>query len=225
MTDMPDVFSPLIELAIELSAKWHDGTFRKSRWRDPAFDVPNGDVLRVPVIAHLTNVAMLVQRAGWDDITVAAAFLHDAIEDDNRFGQTLRIEELHKLMGEEVAARVRDVTERQRDDNGVFLDWKTRKEGYLAHLKTAPVASVAVSLADKLHNLWTMNQSLEQGMNIFEDGPERRGLSAGPERQNWFISAVLDLSMAYDDARLVPLRDALRHELERFERLADRYVS
>ena len=34
------LFSPLVEQAIELAAQWHDSTYRKSRWRDPAFDLP-----------------------------------------------------------------------------------------------------------------------------------------------------------------------------------------
>ena len=171
----------------------------------------------MPVMSHLTNVALLVQRAGWDDVTVAAAFLHDAIEDDNQYGDTLRYEELHALMGEEVARRVRDVTELKCDDQGAFRNWQDRKEGYLSHLRTAPAGSLAISLADKLHNLWTMNQSLARGIDIFADGPERRGLSAGPKRQLWYFNAVLDLSETHDDPRLHGLRTALRDELVRFD--------
>ena len=44
------LFSPLVEQAIELAAQWHDSTYRKSRWRDPAFDPPDEAVLRVPVV-------------------------------------------------------------------------------------------------------------------------------------------------------------------------------
>ena len=37
----------------------------------------------------LTTVGLLVARAGWDEVTVAAAFLHDVIEDRNAADQHL----------------------------------------------------------------------------------------------------------------------------------------
>ncbi|QXD14442.1 HD domain-containing protein [Rhodocaloribacter litoris] len=214
------VFSPLIEMAIELSAQWHDGTYRKSRWRDPAFEVPTAEALGVPVMAHVTNVALTVQRAGWDDVTVAAAFLHDVIEDANRYGEELRYGELCALMGEEVARRVAEVTERKYDEHGNPRSWRVRKEDYVAALRAASSGAMAISLADKLHNLWSMNESLASGINVFEKGPNRKPLSAGPEAQRWFFRAVLEASTHHADPRLEPLRAALREEIERFERLA-----
>ncbi|RME52057.1 MAG: HD domain-containing protein [Caldilineae bacterium] len=213
------VFSPLIETAIELSAQWHDGTYRKSRWRDPAFEVPLSEALGVPVMAHVTTVALTVQRAGWDEVTVAAAFLHDIIEDANRYGEELRYGELCALMGEAVARHVADVSEQKYDAHGNPRPWRARKEGYVAHLRTAAPGAVAISLADKLHNLWSMNESLARGIDIFEKGPGRRPLSAGPAEQRWFFHAVLEASEHHDDPRLKPLRAALRREFERFERL------
>jgi hypothetical protein len=82
--------------------------------------------------------------------------------------------------------------------------------------------AMAVSLADKLHNLWTMNQSLEQGDDIFAHGPNRRGLSAGPEQQRWFHRAVLNASSEHSDDRLAPLQARLEQEIERFEALTNR---
>ncbi len=215
------LFSPLIEQAVELSAQWHDGTYRKSRWRDPAFGVPPSEALGVPVMAHVTMVAMTVQRAGWDEVTVAAAFLHDVIEDANQYGEELRYGELSALMGEAVARRVAEVTEEKYDAHGNFRPWRARKEDYVARLRTASAGAVAISLADKLHNLWSMNESLASGLNIFEKGPNRRPLSAGPEAQRWFFHAVLDASAPHTDPRLEPLRTALRSELARFERLTE----
>ena len=213
-------FSPLIERAIELAAEWHDGTYRKSRWRDAAFEVPEGERLRVPVMAHVTAVAMTVQRAGWDEATVAAAFLHDAVEDANRFGGALRRDVLAERLGENVAARVMDVTEAKRDADGRPRKWKERKEGYVAHLETAPPESAAISLADKLHNLWTINEGLRRGLDVFTSEPGRRGLSAGPEEQIWFHRAVLDATRHHADARLDGLRERLAEEVRRFEKLA-----
>ena len=163
-------FSPLIEQAVELAAEWHDGTYRKSRWRDPAFSSPDGAMVRVPVMAHVTAVALTVQRAGWDEATVAAAFLHDVIEDGNRHKQSFRREELEQRLGAAVAARVEEVSEQKRDPSGNHRTWRARKEGYLDQLRAGTPEGVAISLADKLHNLWTMNQTLELGFDVFNDG-------------------------------------------------------
>ena len=214
-----DFFSPLIEQAVELAAEWHDGTYRKSRWREPAFERPAGEGVRVPVIAHVTAVAMIVQRAGWDEATVAAAFLHDVIEDRNRHRHSFRREHLRRLMGDVVADRVEEVSEQKKDAEGNARSWRVRKEGYLDQVRAGTPEGAAISLADKLHNLWTMNETLARGFDIFNDGPTHRGLSAGPDEQLWFFESVLAASQTHTDPRLVPMRTQLLQEIERFRML------
>lgn len=215
------VFSEVIERAIELASEWHDETYRKSRWRDPAFPPPAGQALsRIPVIAHLTAVAMTVQRAGWDEEVVAAAFLHDVLEDRNRFGDHMAETSLRILVGDAVTEHVLGVTEPQFDDDGEPLPWRYRKETYLQQLRQASDGSIAISLADKKHNAWTMSRGLEVGFDIFKPAPGRRALSAGPAEQFWFYDAVRRLSEARTDARLAPLREELAAEIETFARLA-----
>jgi (p)ppGpp synthase/HD superfamily hydrolase len=212
-TPSPDVlFSPLIEHAIELSAQWHDGTYRKSVWRDPAFEVPEGEDVQIPVIAHLVAVASIVRRAGWDEVTVAAAYLHDTIEDMNQHGQRLRRKQLREAVGADVARLVAQVSEQKLDDAGEMRPWRDRKEDYLESIRTGAPKAAAISLADKIHNLWSINQSLEAGEPIFE------ALSGDSEAQRWFHRAVLDASQAHDDSRLDPMRERLRREIERLER-------
>lgn len=216
-------FSPLIERAIELSAEWHEGTYRKSRWREEPFEPPPSVVLHVPMTAHVTAVALTVQRAGWEDAVVAAAFLHDVLEDSNRFRQGMLRARLAALVGEEVVGFVAAVTEPKRDAVGHPLPWRARKEAYLDTLAAGPPGASAISLADKLHNVWTMNEALAVGIDIFTEAPEghapRRALSAGPEAQRWFVRAVLDATRRHDDPRLEPLRAQLAEEASRFERL------
>jgi len=220
-----EVFSPLLEQAIELAAQWHDGTYRKSRWRVPAFDLPDDTALGVPVTAHVTAVAFTVQRAGWDDAAVAAAFLHDVLEDGNRFGQRFRRARLRQLMGDAVTLLVETVSEPRLDADGTVRPWRDRKVDYIARLREGPAAAVAISLADKLHNLWTMNESLAQGIDIFSKGEGRRALSAGPEAQVWFFKAVLQASRAHADDRLAPMRARLQKELDRFIELTGQTAS
>ncbi len=88
------LFSPLIEQAAELAAEWHDGTYRKGRWREPVFVLTDGTHPRIPMMAHVATVAMTVQRAGFDDETIAAAYLHDTIEDAHASGVQMGAEVL-----------------------------------------------------------------------------------------------------------------------------------
>jgi (p)ppGpp synthase/HD superfamily hydrolase len=214
---MPDVpspnalFSPLVEHAIELSAQWHDGTYRKSVWRDPAFEVPADEEIQIPVIAHLAAVASIVHRAGWGEMVVAAAYLHDAIEDMNQHGQRLRRKQLRDAVGAEVARLVAQVSEQKLDDDGRMRPWRDRKEDYLESLRTGSAKAAAISLADKIHNLWSINQSLDAGEDIFA------ALSGDAEAQHWFHQAVLEASTAHTDSRLDPMRERLRREIDRFE--------
>lgn len=214
---MPDLFSPLVERAIELAAQWHDGTYRKGRWRELPYEAP--EHVRVPVMAHLTAVAFTVQRAGWGDAVVAAAFLHDVLEDGNRHGMRLSRKALETVVGAEVYAIVEGVTERKRDAEGNERPWRLRKEEYAAQLRQGRPEAAAVSLADKQHNLWSMNQALEQGLDVFTSGERRRALNAGPAEQRWFFRAVLDASRPHADERLSPMRVRLEEEIERFEAL------
>ena len=172
------------------------------------------------MMAHLVTVALTVMRGGFDDETVAAALLHDSVEDANRAGERLREAVIEEAMGPRVAALVRALTEPKEDAEGRKLDWQTRKDVYVAQLQAAPVEAAAISLADKVHNLWTTSESMEAGVDPFLSTPQRRGLSAGPEQQRWFYQAVHDATLAHTDARLVPLRAALTAEMARFERLA-----
>jgi len=220
MTDpsTPDsLFRPLVERAIELAAEWHDGTYRKGRWRDPVFDRPTDQSVEVPVMAHLAAVAMIVERAGWPETVVAAAYLHDALEDQNRHGQKLQRHQLRTAVGPEVECLVAAVSEQKWDAEGKHRPWRIRKEEYVSELETAPPAAVGISLADKLHNLWSINQSLEAGEVVFGPAPERRGFNAGPSEQAWFHRAVLEASTHHDDPRLAPMRQRLREEVDRFD--------
>ncbi len=226
MTDAPALlpFSPVVEQAIELAAQWHDQTYRKVNWRGHRFDVPEGEPIEVPTITHLVAVAFIVQRAGWDDTTVAAALLHDALEDANRHRRAMHIQELTELLGPGVAELVGFVTEQKFDQAGGVRSWMDRKTDYLAHLESASAPALAISLADKLHNLYSMNSALERGIDVFTDGPGRKGLRAGPAEQLWFHSAVLSISRTRNAGGLNAIADQLEQEIIRFANLTGQSV-
>ena len=218
MTEAGPLFSPLVERAIEVAAEWHDGTYRKGRWSAPCVSPPEGGPSPVPTMAHVTAVALIVQKAGWSDEAVAAAFLHDALEDSNRYDQPFERSALTALVGEVVVEIVEAVSEPKLGDSGERLPWRVRKEAYLDRLRRGPVEAAAVSLADKLHNAFAMAASLEAGIDVFTSAPGRRALSAGPEDQAWFFRAVLGATRHHEDPRLDPMRERLMAEVERFDR-------
>ncbi len=215
MNNDTTLFSPQVEHAIEIASEWHDITYRKGRWRDPSYPVPTEEILRIPVMAHLTSVAIIVKGAGWDDATVAAAFLHDIIEDGNRYRDSFSYENLSILMGAEVADLVQEVSEDKLDKNGKPRSWKERKLGYIARLSTGTDRAHAISLADKIHNLWSINETLASGENVFESSADRKGLSAGPIEQLWFYTEVLAATRNGSDQRLLPMQARLEVELDR----------
>ncbi|HEX7072158.1 MAG TPA: HD domain-containing protein [Rhodothermales bacterium] len=215
-----DPFDPLIEHAIELSAQWHDRTYRKGAWRDEPFEPADENGIPIPVMAHVTTVAITLARAGWDAATVAAAFLHDVLEDEDRHGRRLAVEHLRKAVGDRVTDLVVNVTETKNDESGRKRDWRARKEGYLDRLAAAPDEAVAISLADKLHNLWSINRALERGIDVFVSTPQRRALTGGPTEQLWFNEAARALAEGRDDERLRPIMRQFDEELATFRRLA-----
>ncbi len=215
-------FSPLIERATELAAEWHSGTYRKSRWRAPPFLV-EGEAGRIPVMSHLTMVAMTVQRAGWGEVTVAAALLHDILEDQSSAGERMDPSVLVEEVGVEVATLVQHVTEPKQSAEGRRLAWEHRKQAYVAQLRAAPPEAAAISLADKQHNLWSMNQALEIDINIFSGDERHPGLGGDASKQRWFHKAVLEATQSHEDERLPPMQSQLRRELDRFERLSQPY--
>jgi len=126
----------LIERAYEVALAAHAGQTRKS-----------GE----PYINHPMSVATIVARQGLDDITVAAALLHDAVEDT-----PVSLEDLERDFGSEVRLIVDGVTKLDR------LHFDTREEQQAASMRKMLVALskdlrvLIIKLADRLHNMRTL---------------------------------------------------------------------
>ena len=207
-------FSPLIEKAIEFASRWHEGTYRKSAWRTDAIE--GEDRIRIPAISHVTAVAMIVARMGFDETTIAAAFLHDTVEDPNQHGHYISLSTIETMFGEDVSQMVGSLTEIKRNAQGEYHSWETRKTGYVAALRTASTGAKAISLADKVHNLWTMNQALARELPIFEGSETLKAMSAGPQQQRWYFEEILDATSGVDDVRVQSLRSLLAAEVDAF---------
>lgn len=117
----------------------------------------------IPYVSHLLAVAAIALEHGADEDQAIAALLHDAVEDQGGLPQLAAIE---ARFGAGVAAMVADCTDCHEEPKP---DWRPRKEAYIASLDVKPVRSLAVSLADKIHNASAINADLRaHGAAVWE---------------------------------------------------------
>jgi GTP pyrophosphokinase len=126
----------LIEDAYEVARDAHRDQVRRS-----------GD----PYIAHPLGVAMILSDLGLDEITLAGALLHDAVEDTS-----VTLADLEARFGSDVASIVDGVTKLDR------LEFDSREEQQAATMRKMLVAMakdvrvLLIKLADRLHNMRTI---------------------------------------------------------------------
>src|SRR5690348_2325562 len=126
----------LIEDAYEVARDAHRDQVRRS-----------GD----PYITHPVGVALILADLGLDDVTLAGALLHDAVEDTS-----VTLGDLEREFGPDVAAIVDGVTKLDR------LQFDSREAQQAATLRKMLVAMakdvrvLLIKLADRLHNMRTI---------------------------------------------------------------------
>jgi hypothetical protein len=102
-----------------------------------------------PYFVHLKEVALLCAEHGADDITVAAAYLHDAIED-----QPVTYADLVDEFGKQVADIVLDLTDTETVQGGP--NRAARKAIDRARLAGASSAAQTIKCADLISNTSTI---------------------------------------------------------------------
>lgn len=127
-----------VEQAIKAAAVLHKDQVRKG-------DMP------FPVITHLISVSFIVSDYTDDEDIIAAALLHDTVEDTD-----YTIEELQEDFGGGVRDMVEALSEPQKEDNGGMVPWKKQKNVYVEQLRNAPEGALIISAADKIHNMRSM---------------------------------------------------------------------
>lgn len=111
----------------------------------------------VPYINHPLDLAHVLWFEGGvtDPVILAAALLHDTLEDT----QTA-LQELQGEFGERVAAIVMEVTDEPT------INWRARKKLQISRARLASVEAKQVKLADKICNLRSMISSPPNGWTI-----------------------------------------------------------
>ncbi|NDG65913.1 MAG: bifunctional (p)ppGpp synthetase/guanosine-3',5'-bis(diphosphate) 3'-pyrophosphohydrolase [Actinobacteria bacterium] len=113
-------------------------------------------------INHPIAVAKIVADIGLDDVSLAAALLHDAVEDTE-----ITLEEVERDFGKEVASIVDGVTklERLQFDSKEAQQAATMRKMLVAMARDIRV--LVIKLADRLHNMRTLaGMSVEKQQRI-----------------------------------------------------------
>jgi len=123
----------IIEHAYAVAEKAHAGQFRKS-----------GD----PYITHPVAVATILAELGFEGTTIAAALLHDTVEDTD-----YKLAQLRADFGDDVALLVDGVTKLDKVKYGDAAQAETVRKMVVAMARDIRV--LVIKLADRLHNART----------------------------------------------------------------------
>lgn len=137
----------LVSDAMLFAAKAHDGMLRKGT--------------NIPYIVHPAEVAAIAATMTEDAEVLAAALLHDVMED---CGVTQA--ELAGRFGSRVAQLVRSETQERCGDP--CETWLARKQGAVERLKKADTEAKIIALSDKLSNMRAIHRDYDRdGERLF----------------------------------------------------------
>jgi len=189
MTTPHVVLTPRYAEAVQYASELHAGQTRKST--------------NIAYISHLLGVSSLVLEAGGDEDMAIAALLHDGPEDQ---GGRATLNEIRVRFGDRVAHIVEGCSDSLSEDPEEKAPWKDRKVTYLGHLKDADDDTLAVSLADKLHNARAI------ATDLMITGPSTWDrFNASPPEILWYYESILAIGKEREAATFltVNLADAV----------------
>ncbi len=185
------IMTPRLERAMRWAAQSHEGQTRRSS--------------HTPYFEHVAAVALVLVGAGFVEDVVIAGLLHDLVEDT---GVTL--DEVSARFGLAVAEIVRHCSEVKTDSGGKKRPWSDRKRDHLAALAFAPLEARAVVLADKLHNLVSIELDLTENRPVWSEFHAERSQVIR------YYHAMID-QCGRDDPRLESLARSCHEALARIE--------
>ena len=162
----------LVSEAIVFAAKAHDGMRRKKS--------------EAPYILHPMEAAVIVGTMTNDQNLIAAAALHDVVEDTE-----FSIEEIEAKFGSRVRELVSAETEDKRADLPPSETWRIRKEESLEVLKNAEDLDILmVWLGDKLANM----RSIYRDFKVEGEAMWQRFNQKDVSQQAWYYRSIVTLT-------------------------------
>ena len=162
----------IVSEAILFAVKAHDGMRRKKS--------------ESPYILHPMEAAVIVGTLTDDQELIAAAALHDVVEDAD-----ISIEEIEEKFGKRVKELVAAETEDKRADLPPAETWRIRKEESLEELKnTDDIGVLMVWIGDKLANM----RSIYREWKIEGDAMWQRFNQKNVSEQAWYYRSIAKLT-------------------------------
>ena len=160
----PDADTTVVRRAHDLARRAHEGQLRLS-----------GE----PYLTHTIAVATIVAELGLDETSVAAALLHDVVEDT-----PVSIGEIESSFGTVIAQIVDGVTKLDR------LNFSTKEAQQAATIRKMVIAMskdwrvLVIKLADRLHNMrtidvmpeWKQRRTAQQTLDVYAPLAHRLGI-------------------------------------------------
>ena len=167
----------LFNEALMFAMKVHDGVSRKAR--------------NIPFILHPMEVATIVSSMVEDQEIMAAALLHDTVEDAE-----VSLKEIEEKFGRRVAELVASETEDKLREMLPEDSWQKRKEDSLLILKHTKDRAIKILwLADKLANMRSFYQLyLKKKDKMWEDFHQRDA-----KKQEWYYRTIAEYCSELSD--------------------------
>ena len=167
----------LVSEAIAFAVKAHDGMRRKKS--------------DAPYILHPMEAAVIVGTMTDDQNLIAAAVLHDVVEDAG-----ITIEEIEEKFGKRVRELVESETEDKRADLPPSDTWRIRKEESLEVLKKSDdITVLMVWLGDKLANMRAIYRDFKvEGVAMWQ-----RFNQKDVNEQAWYYRSIAILTERLSD--------------------------
>lgn len=154
-----------IKKALSFAAEKHDGQYRKGSGR-------------VPYIVHPVQVAFNVSLYTKDKGIVAAAFLHDVLEDCS--GVSVFV--LQKEFGKRVARLVQELSFLEKKK---YKIWKEKKLTYLNKIKKASKDALMIVAVDKMSNLEAYFNALKK-----KGAKKLSNFGGTPDEYRWYYEEI-----------------------------------
>lgn len=167
---MAEIDTGIVDKAVRFAAEKHSGSTRKGT--------------DVPYIVHPMEAAAIVAGITDDQELIAAALLHDTLEDT---GATY--DELVSLFGKRVADLVAAESEDKQEEKPAAETWKVRKQTTIDELKKAGYDSRLLVLADKLSNI----RAIERDVKAQGDCFWNRFNQKDPLMHAWYYMSIAEI--------------------------------
>jgi len=170
-----DPDTDLVAAAKAYAREHHAGQIRKSTGK--------------PFFTHLDRAAATLDDLGANDPVIAAAYLHDVVEDTgNGMDDYVTFDDVEDRFGDEVRHLVEGASEHTKD-----ASWAERKRHTVEYLRDeAPYDVLLVTGADKLDNVRSLRRDLDRADEPYEAVWSNFSVS-DKRKQAWYYGSIADI--------------------------------